>query len=479
MSNIIDKIQLSGVTYDIGGQGGSGVSVVEVTQAEYDALPSSAKTDTSKMYVITDAEAGDLTNYYTKTETNTLLGGKADTATTYTKDEVDNAITAATSTKQDTLVSSENIKTINNESILGSGNIDIQGGGGGGTVETAITSSSTNAVESKAIWSATTYNKEVTLQWSGNYSTNYPQGCTKIKVEDITNYSSNNIYFNDDSGTLWSNITISNMGSISVDTSNFQDASYEIDGSTVIISYPTVTTVTKLNVGENGKYTYKAVVEGAWIADNTYMKEEVDAVQNTLQSNINQKLDATAYTPVNVDSIITQGSTNPVQGNTLYNELRVASGGTSDVVLSFDGNGNSTNYPTNCRQLRATLDTSLQGSLTFKDSYGVSVGTYTILKNNDWYDITNNLNGSTYEVSNNILTISYPSIGNISTIVYSVSYGSLTPITAVGSALYIPLKDQVVANTTALGGLSLVKLTQAQYDALATKDNSTLYVIVN
>lgn len=32
--------------------------------------------------------------------------------------------------KQDTLVSGENIKTINNSSLLGSGNIDIQGGGG-------------------------------------------------------------------------------------------------------------------------------------------------------------------------------------------------------------------------------------------------------------------------------------------------------------------------------------------------------------
>ena len=31
--------------------------------------------------------------------------------------------------KQDTLVSGTNIKTINNASILGSGNIDIQGGG--------------------------------------------------------------------------------------------------------------------------------------------------------------------------------------------------------------------------------------------------------------------------------------------------------------------------------------------------------------
>ena len=125
MSNIIDSIRLSGVTYGIKGSGGT--QAIELTQAQYDAL---VDKDPNTFYVITDAEAGDLTNYYTKSETNTLLGGKANTATTYTKTEVDNAITAATSTKQDTLVSSQNIKTINNTSILGSGNIDIQGGGG-------------------------------------------------------------------------------------------------------------------------------------------------------------------------------------------------------------------------------------------------------------------------------------------------------------------------------------------------------------
>lgn len=37
--------------------------------------------------------------------------------------------------KQETLVSGENIKTINGQSILGSGNIDIQGGGGGAQVQ--------------------------------------------------------------------------------------------------------------------------------------------------------------------------------------------------------------------------------------------------------------------------------------------------------------------------------------------------------
>lgn len=51
----------------------------------------------------------------------------------YTSAQTDTAISNATSGKQDTLVSGTNIKTINNESLLGSGNIVIQGGSGGGS----------------------------------------------------------------------------------------------------------------------------------------------------------------------------------------------------------------------------------------------------------------------------------------------------------------------------------------------------------
>ena len=48
------------------------------------------------------------------------------------------------------------------------------------------------------------------------------------------------------------------------------------------------------------------------------------------------------------------------------------------------------------------------------------------------------------------------------------------------STIHVTSSDKTSWNgaVTALGGLSLVKLTQAQYDALATKDNNTLYVIV-
>lgn len=78
---------------------------------------------------ISDSGTFDPTMYYTtantysKTEVNTLLDGKANASTTYTKTETDNAITAATSTKQDQLVSGTNIKTVGGATLLGSGNV--------------------------------------------------------------------------------------------------------------------------------------------------------------------------------------------------------------------------------------------------------------------------------------------------------------------------------------------------------------------
>ena len=117
MANI-NKISVAGTIYDIQDQQAS--KTVELTQAEYNGL--SAK-DPNTFYIITDAVGGDLSNYYTKEET-------------------DNVITAATSTKQDTLVSGTNIKTINNESLLGEGNIDIQGGSSVNVVQDIGTSTS-------------------------------------------------------------------------------------------------------------------------------------------------------------------------------------------------------------------------------------------------------------------------------------------------------------------------------------------------
>lgn len=67
----------------------------------------------------------------------------------YEKSEVDTALNS----KQNTLVSGTNIKTINNTSLLGTGNINIQGGGSV-TINSTWITGSTNPVESQLIQSA-------------------------------------------------------------------------------------------------------------------------------------------------------------------------------------------------------------------------------------------------------------------------------------------------------------------------------------
>lgn len=104
-------------------------------------------------------EIPDISGLATKTE----LSGKLDTAT-YNSEKAsfetkenaaatyqvkgDYATTAQLNSKQDTLVSGTNIKTINGETILGAGDITIQAGG---TVDTAMSDTSENAVQNKVI----------------------------------------------------------------------------------------------------------------------------------------------------------------------------------------------------------------------------------------------------------------------------------------------------------------------------------------
>ena len=59
MSNIIDSIQVSGVTYTISG-GGGGNATVELTQAEYNALVSAGTVSANTYYIITDAYSPDI-----------------------------------------------------------------------------------------------------------------------------------------------------------------------------------------------------------------------------------------------------------------------------------------------------------------------------------------------------------------------------------------------------------------------------------
>lgn len=64
-----------------------------------------------------------------QTDLQNALNAKASSSHTHSQSEITNLVSDLAA-KQSTLVSSENIKTINSVSLLGSGNIDISGGGG-------------------------------------------------------------------------------------------------------------------------------------------------------------------------------------------------------------------------------------------------------------------------------------------------------------------------------------------------------------
>ena len=338
--SIIDSIQLSGVTYQIQGSGGGGNPTVELTQAEYDALVTAGTVSADTYYIITDAQAGDLTNYYTKTET-------------------DNAITAATSTKQDTLVSGTNIKTINNESLLGSGNIDIQGGGG-------------KAIEAGRGISITTGETADTVSFNLPIS----------------------------AGTGENSI----VGNIAQNTASGKNA-------------------LALGGFYNSQYSYCLSVASG------------------------------------LGSVSFGGTASGEQSFAACSNASIASGQRSATIAGYSNESKGIESLTSGRYVNAEN--------MCECSFGYANVSHKA--NNTWGNSGNTLfsvgNGTTRNARHNAFEIRQN--GDI-----YCSDGTND----------VKLQDTITAtaaNTTALGGLSLVKLTQAEYDALATKDNSTLYVIVN
>lgn len=86
---------------------------------------------------------------------------------------------------QSKLVSGTNIKTINNQSILGSGNINISGGGGTISIDSALSETSENPVQNKVI-TANLNNKQ------NKFATVTKDGSTQtVKIDDTLAITTN------------------------------------------------------------------------------------------------------------------------------------------------------------------------------------------------------------------------------------------------------------------------------------------------
>lgn len=128
----INKIKLSGTTYEL--QDLSATSVVSLTQAEYDILPSSAKT-ANILYNITDAQGGDLSQYWTSAQTQSAItqatSGKADTSYVdqSVSGKVDNSVYTAYTASTDTELNNK-VSTSAVTSAVTSGSTDVLTSGG-------------------------------------------------------------------------------------------------------------------------------------------------------------------------------------------------------------------------------------------------------------------------------------------------------------------------------------------------------------
>ncbi len=170
IDGMIESVVITSIT--------SGSSEVEVLQITWNSAAGGQVTN------IPLSDIFDASNYYTTAQTNSAIeaatSGKADTTAvtqeisaavsgkvdTSTFETYSGNVETALSGKQATLVSGTNIKTINNESILGSGNIEIEQG----TVDQTIISGSTNAVAGGAVYDGLA-GKQATLVSGTNIKT--------------------------------------------------------------------------------------------------------------------------------------------------------------------------------------------------------------------------------------------------------------------------------------------------------------------
>ena len=384
-------------------------------------------------------------------ELNEALDDKAD-ATAVTA-----SIAAAVSGKQDTLVSGTNIKTINNESLLGSGNIDIQGGSSINVVQT--TGTSTGDVMSQNAVTTELNNKASKSQAVGSYQFGEASGVDKIQLKSVSSTNIGNaIYYPkiNNKGILTSSVTYAQ------NNFNFQ----LVETSAITSSVTSASTDSEI---PSAKAVYDALQEGGGkaIEAGRGIAITTGATADTVSFN----LPITSGT--GVDSII--------QGVLTQNTAGGAQSHAEGQATHADGNRS---HAEGFYTIASGQYSHAEGSSTKAGgNFSHAEGNYTVA-NNSYEHASGQYNNSVSAST---------TFGNSGNTLFSVGNGTADnarhnafeirqngDIYCSDGTNDVKLQDTITAtaaNTTALGGLKLVSLTQAQYDALATKDASTLYII--
>lgn len=169
--------------------------------------------------------------------------------------------------------------------------------------------------------------------------------------------------------------------------------------------------------------------------------ENLGNTMNGIQEEISRKLDTTAYTPINVDSTLSQASANPIQNKSLFNELRVSGASSGDTTIVFV-NGESTNYPEGVTVIKfepTQSNTDVAYEFYNGSSYlgNIRVNYYGSIS------VELSLDGATYTTSGNTVILTVPSTLGITKITqWMGNYNNFT-VKVENPPIYTPLKDVV------------------------------------
>lgn len=531
MANI-NKIRISGTSYDI--QDSNATKVVNITQAEYDALPASAKT-ANILYNITDAEAVDLSQYWTSAETQSAIteatsgkvstsdfntySGSVDTALNSKASQTDlnalsGTVTAHTSNTS-IHVSPEQIAAWNAKSDF-SGNYNDLSNKPTIPSKTSDLTNDSDFATTGDVQTAT--NDMATKTWVGQqgYLTQHQDISGKLDVSAFNTYSGSvdttiNSKASQASVDALNGVVTAHTASTTIhvtaqDKTNWNNKSDFSGDYNDLVNKPTIPTVPTSNTAFTNDAGYITIDAISGKVDtttyNTYTAATdtaIDGKQATLVSGTNIKT-------INNESILGSGNitieggggkavvggrgisvTSGETADTVSFNLPISAGTSSDSIIGgYFGNKSMSQYGfafgDNAKCMNSGSACMAFGSNVTANSRGSFVtGCYNEGTNEAQavfgrYSVNNKANGTFGDSGNTLF-----SVGNGT----SSARHNAFEIRQNGD-IYLndgsKLQDTVsatAANTTALGGLKLVKLSQSEYDALATKDSNTLYVIVN
>ena len=215
---------------------------------------------------------------------------------------------------------------------------------------------------------------------------------------------------------------------------------YDAEQQTWVDSWDVAT----LKAGEDGSLY---VNDSKVITESEY--DEAQKVTALALNDLNsRKLDASAYTPVDLSEYYTSAQTQTAIDNVkaFYIDFGVAS-------------------------VQGLTDAEWDAGIA---AYQAHRPIYAKLLTN-WYVCTDVI----YNGTDTLIISASDSNSNYKYTVVKVASNQYSISTEVNPVITAAEKTSYDGAVTALGGMSLVKLTQAQYDALATKDANTLYIISN